>query len=292
MNQATRWRFALAKQIGAAYAQNPKSQGVMIAGWVGRGRADRYSDIEVDVYYAEPPTEAERVAVVESCGGVVEKLDQDDDEWEEQMLIGGFHAASSTFLITTMERYLREVVDECQIAPLAQVRLFSVQHAVTVKGEVQVEQWRARAAAYPDGLVRAMLETYLRFEGFGYAEDMLAARADLILLYDIFVRIERQILGALLGLNRLYLPTPDHLKWMDEMIDAMRLKPDHLSTRLKQAFRLEPDQGVTLLKEVIAEIFDLVDRHVPGFETLPYRARLEKRRPVWDAPPAGLAGPD
>jgi hypothetical protein len=292
MNQATRWRFALAKQIAAAYAQNPNAQVVMIAGSVGRGRADRYSDIEVDVYYTEPPTEAERIAAVKSCGGLVEKLDQDEDEWEEQMLIGGFHAASSTFLITTMERYLREVVDECQIAPLAQVRLYSLQHAVTIKGEAQVERWRAKAAAYPDGLVRAMLEAYLRFDGFGYAEEMLAARADLILLYDIFVRIERQILGALLGLNRLYLPTPEHLKWMDEMIEAMSYKPDHLSARLKQAFRLEPDQGVTLLKEVIADIFNLVDRHAPDFETQPYRARLEKRRPVWDAPPPGIAGLD
>jgi hypothetical protein len=290
MNEATRWRFALAQQIAASYARNPNAQVVMIAGSVGRGRTDRYSDIEVDVYYTEPPTEAERTAAVEGCGGLVEKFDEDDDEWEEQMLVGGFHAASSTFLIATLERYLTEVVDQCLIAPPAQTRLYSLQHAVTVKGEALVEQWRARAAAYPDGLVRAMLEHYLAFRGFGYAEEMLAARDDLILLYDIFVRIERQIIGALLGLNRLYTPTPDHMKWMDEMIEEMPLKPRDLSARLKWAFRIEPLKGVALLKEIIGETLDLVERHVPEFDTGLYRANLAKRRPVWDEPPAGIAG--
>ena len=130
MNEATRWRFALAERIAVSYARNPNALVVMVAGWVGRGRADRYSDVEVDVYYAEPPTEAERIAAVQGCGGIVERLAEDDDEWEEQLLVGAFHAATSTFLAETMERYLTEVVDECAIAPEAQTRLFSPLNAV------------------------------------------------------------------------------------------------------------------------------------------------------------------
>jgi hypothetical protein len=129
------------------------------------------------------------------------------------------------------------------------------------------------------------LKEYLPFRGFWYAEEMLAARDDRLLLYDIFVRIERQILGALLGLNRLYMPTPDHIKHMDEMIADMRLKPANLSTRLKQAFQLEPTSGVRSLKEIIAEILTLVEQHLPEFETTPYRANFKKRRQVWDEPP-------
>jgi predicted nucleotidyltransferase len=62
MNQDSQWRLALAERIAAAYIENPKAAVVMIAGSVGRGVADRYSDIEIDVYYTEPPTEAERIA--------------------------------------------------------------------------------------------------------------------------------------------------------------------------------------------------------------------------------------
>lgn len=285
MNPATTWRLALAQKIAASYAQNPNARVVMIAGSVGRGTADRYSDIEVDVYYEKPPTEAERIAGVEGCSGVVDKFDEDEDEWEEQMFLDGFHAATSTFLISTMERYLAEVVDQYQIAPSAQTRLYSLQHALPVKGETQSQQWLAKAAAYPEGLVHTMLQEYLPFRGFWYAEEMLAARDDLLLLYDIFVRVERQILGALLGLNRLYMSTPDHMKHMDEMIGEMPLKPANLSPRLKQAFRLEPVQGVQSLKEIIAEILGLVEQHVPTFDTTPYQANFGKRRQVWDEPP-------
>lgn len=285
MNHATQWRLALAQRIAAAYAADPNARAVMIAGSVGRGSADRFSDIEIDVYYERPPTEAEREAAVGRMGATLEGLAEDDDEWEENFNIGGFHAASSTFTVATMERFVREVLDEAQLAPSAQTRLYSLLHALPVKGEAQIAEWRRRAATYPDALAEAMLREHLQFDGFGYAEDMFAARDDLLALYDLFVRVERQILGALFGLNRIYTPTPHFLKWMDESIAAMRHKPADLSARLKRAFRLPPADGVAELRGLIADVFDLVDRHAPGFDTAPYRAVLSNRRPAWDAPP-------
>jgi hypothetical protein len=286
VNEAMRWRLALAKKIGAAYAANDNAEVVMVAGSVGRGSADRYSDIEVDVYYAEPPTEAERVAAVERCGGTVELLAQDEDEWEEQMSIGGFHAHTSTFLVATMERYLREVVDHCALAPEAQTRLFSLQHGITLTGDDQVERWRAKAAAYPDRLQRAMLKANLRFGRFARAAEMLAARDDLLALYEIFVETGRHLLGALLGLNRIYLPAPGYLKSMDETIGLLAVKPADLSGRLKRSFRIEPTAAVRELEALIVETLALVEKHVPGFDTAPHRAGLAERRTAHDTPPA------
>jgi hypothetical protein len=288
MNEATKWRLTLARKIAASYARNPNALAVMIAGSVGRGSADRYSDIEVDVYYAQSPTREERVAAVEGCGGTVALLDEDEDEWEEQMLFDGFHAGSSTFLVSTMERYLTTVIDQCEIDPLAQVRLYSLLYAVPVKGMELIERWQARVASYPAGLMDAMLKEHLQFRGFWYAEDMLVARDDLLLLYDIFVQVERQIIAALLGLNRIYLPTPTNLKWMDEMIEGIAVKPTNLSTRLKQAFRCDPALVVQSLKEIIAEVLALVETHAPEFDTAPYRANFTRIRPAWDTPPPGL----
>jgi hypothetical protein len=286
MNEATRWRLALAEEIGAAYASDDNAQVVMVAGSVGRGSADRYSDIEVDVYYAEPPTEGERIAAVERCGAAVKLLAEDEDEWEEQMSIGGLHAHTSTFLVATMERYLREVVEQCSLEPDAQTRLFSLQHAVTLKGEDQVERWRAKAAAYPDGLQRAMLDENLRFGRFAYAAEMLAARDDLLTLYEIFVGTGRQLLGALLGLNRTYMPAPDYLKSMDETIGSMAIKPADLSARLKRSFRIDPSAAVVELEALIEETLALVEKHVRGFDAAPHRAELAKRRTAYDTPPA------
>jgi uncharacterized protein DUF4037 len=286
VNEATAWRFALAKEIGASYASDQNAQVVMVAGSVGRGSADRYSDIEVDVYYAEPPTEAERVAAVERCGGTVELLAQDEDEWEEQMSIGGFHAHTSTFLVATMERYLREVVDQCSLAAEAQTRLFSLQHGITLTGDDQVERWRAKAADYPDGLQRAMLEQNLGFGRFRHAAEMLAARDDVLALYEIFVDTGRRLIGALLALNRIYLPAPGYLKSMDETVGLMAVKPADLSARLKRPFRIEPTAAVREFEALIGETLTLVETNLPGFDAAPYRADLAKRRAAYKTPPA------
>lgn len=256
----------------------------MVAGSVGRGTADRYSDIEIDVYYREAPTEAERVAAVEGCGGSLVALGEDEDEWAEEMSFAGFDAHTSTFLVATMERYLHEVLDDWSTAPAGQTRLFSVLNAVTLKGEEQVERWRARAATYPDGLRNAMLAENLAFEPFRYAGEMHAARGDRLVLYDVLLGAARSLLAALFGLNRIHLPTFDYLKRMNEWVELLAVSPADLSMRLERVFATEPVQAVRSFAELIDETLVLVDRHAPSFDTSPYRAG-PKRRIAWEAPP-------
>jgi hypothetical protein len=148
MNEASQWRFALAQQIGKAYAANPKTQVIMVAGSTGRGTSDRYSDLEIDVYYSAAPTEEERRATAERSGGTLIDFDEGDDEWAEEISIGGFHIGTSTFLVETMERYLKEVLDDYSTGSLAQMRLYSLLHARTLLGEnlVDPNRWRSPAS--------------------------------------------------------------------------------------------------------------------------------------------------
>jgi len=285
LKEASLWRLALGRQIGMAYAANPKARVVMVAGSTGRGTADRYSDLEIDVYWSEPPTDDERRAAAEASGGTLIDLSPyEEDEWAEEISFGGFLVGTSTFLIETMERYLTEVVEKYSTEPLLQIRLFSLIHAQTVTGEDLVAQWRYKASAYPAELMHAVIRENLAFEGLGYAEDMLIERDDLLALNDLIGRIERQVLGALLGLNRLYLPNP-RFKGMDELIAEMLVKPRDLSARLKAAFRLAPREGILELHAICEDTISLVDEHMPDLDTTQYRENLRRRRGVWDSPP-------
>ncbi|HYN90064.1 MAG TPA: hypothetical protein VER55_16135 [Ardenticatenaceae bacterium] len=285
MNEASRWRFEIGQRLGMGYAANPKARVVMVAGSTGRGTADRYSDLEIDVYWSEPPSDDERRAAVAAGGGTLLTLyDYEEDEWAEEISFGGFHVGTSTFLVETMERYLHEVLEQYSTAENPQMRLSSVLHARTIVGDDLVAQWRARAGAYPTPLVHAMLQENLLFDGFGYGEWMFAARDDAIVLYNIFSRIGRQILGALLGLNRLYLPNPT-FKSMDELIAEMVVRPPDLARRLKAAFHVPPLDGVRDLHALIEETFGLVESLHPDFDTTPYRQKVSHRRGEWDQPP-------
>jgi hypothetical protein len=285
MTEASRWRFSLGERVGRAYAADPNVRVVMVAGSTGRGTADRYADLEIDVYWREPPTDAERRAAVERSGGTLLLLaPYQDDEWEEQIAFGGFGMHTSTFLVSTMERYLREVLEDNSTAVDPQMRLSSLLHGQTLVGEDLVARWRERAAAYPAGLAAAMVREHLAFDRFGHAAAVFAARDDLLPLYDLLCDTERQILGVLLGLNRLYRPTPT-FKHTAELVAEMRVTPPDLDRRLKAVFRLAPPAAVAALHTLCEEVLALVEVHLPEVPTTPARAGLAHQRGVWDQPP-------
>lgn len=60
MNAASQWRHTIAKRLAPIYAANPHVAAVLVGGSTARGHADRYSDIELGVFWHQPPTDAER----------------------------------------------------------------------------------------------------------------------------------------------------------------------------------------------------------------------------------------
>ena len=283
MTEHTRWRLDLAKKMAAAYVENPKTRVVMVAGSTGRGTADAFSDIEIDVYYTEPPTEEERIAAVRRCGAELVSLGE--VEWEEQMDFSGFPAATSTFLVSTMERFITRVVDQGDPDTDAQMRLYSVQHAIPVFDEDQAKAWQERADVYPDGLVTAMLDENLRFRFFRNV-DMILARNDAVALYDGIVEVQKRLLRALLGLNRIYLPIPDPIKRLDEIIDEIQVKPDDLSNRLREILHVDGPRGIDELEHLIEEVFGLVAEHCSSFDIASRRGDLKKIKQPRDRPPS------
>ncbi|MFL5801128.1 MAG: hypothetical protein ACJ8CR_05225, partial [Roseiflexaceae bacterium] len=262
MNEATRHRLALAHKIAPAYAANPKVAVVVLAGSVGRGTADRFSDIEIDVFWTAAPTEDERRTLITAGGGVIYHMHPfEQDEWAETFFIEGIKVDTSQFLVEAMERYLADAVERADIAVDPQLLIAAIQHGVPLHGAELVERWRAKAATYPDTLVRAMVAQYLDFRPRFYAE-MFAARDDLLLLYRALVEIEHRILGVLMGLNRLYMAHPA-FKWMDWQIAQMRVAPPDLARRLKQILRTEPQAAAREIHQLVEEVFDLVEQHLP-----------------------------
>ena len=72
VNQPTKSRRALAAQVAAHYADSPKVAAIVMAGSIARGWADRHSDIELDVYWSEPPEDTDRMAPIHSAGGKID----------------------------------------------------------------------------------------------------------------------------------------------------------------------------------------------------------------------------
>jgi hypothetical protein len=270
-------RLALAHRIAPVYAAHPNVEVVLLAGSVARGTADRYSDIEIDVFWAAPPTDDDRRSLIAAVGGEIYRVHPfEDDEWAETFYVDGIKVDTSMFLATTMERYLADVVDHADATIEKQLLIAALQHGAPMHGADRVERWRAKAAAYPDGLARTMVAEHLSFRP-RFLLEMLAEREDLLMLYKCLVDVERLIVGALLGLNRLYQAHPQ-FKWMDWQTAQLTVTPPNLTRRLKRALRDEPQAAVREIHQLIDETIALVEQHMPEFDTAEIRAELDQRR--------------
>ena len=104
VNKATEWRLDFAQRMARIYSENPKVQVVVISGSVSRGQADGYSDIELDLFWQEPPTEAERLRPVERVNGrLIMLAPYEGEEWSEDYTVNGVQMDLSNFLVATID---------------------------------------------------------------------------------------------------------------------------------------------------------------------------------------------
>lgn len=94
MNPASLWRYSFAQRIAPIYAANPHVTAVILGGSVARGHADRYSDIELGVFWGKPPTDKDRQTAADAFPGDLIRLypyDAVEEVWSDDFILGRAH---------------------------------------------------------------------------------------------------------------------------------------------------------------------------------------------------------
>lgn len=286
MNKASQWRLELAQRVGAVYTSHTKVSTVILAGSTARNMSDRHSDIEIDIFWHEPPTDDDRRSTIANAGGeIVGYWPFEDDEWSEVVTFGGLKADTSSFLVETMDRYLAEVVDQAKPDIDMQLLIAAVQHSI-VLGESDLEllhAWQDKANTYPDALVEAMVKDALSENPRSYARCALAERGDVLYLHDLLVRTAKRLMMALCGLNRIYVGHPN-FKWLDALAAEMTIVPPDFAARLKQVFQAEPLIAVQEFDQLTHEVFDLAEHHFPQINLTAARAKFLETGEIFENP--------
>ena len=152
--------------------------------------------------------------------------------------------------------------------------------SIAVHGEPYIDRWKARIAAYPYGLARAMVTSRLQFFPVWYVQDALDARDATLWHFQIRAETAYNVLGILAGLNRLYFTT-FQFKKMRSFVDEMQVKPDRLADRLDELFLLSHAAAAASLERLVDEVVALVERHMPDVDVAVVKRRVGGRRPVW-----------
>jgi Domain of unknown function (DUF4037) len=286
-NVHAEWRLAVARRAAAAYTPNPKLAALTVAGSVGAGLADRFSDLELDCYWSAGPSDQDRTGPIEALGGSLTALwdyDPDEEEWSEDYRLGELDVTVSNFLTSTVDRFLDQVTGQADPDPVKHMRLAAVQRSYPLAGESLVTSWRERADRYPDRLVVAMVERSLNpqvLTGWG-AREALGRRGDDLAARALLSRIGYAVAGAVLALNRLYLPHRQ-LKWQQHQMSGLAVTPDRLTERLGHLFAPRTADAFQAAEDLLADTVALAAARTEA-DLNDFRAELSERRRPLDPP--------
>jgi len=294
MNAASQWRHDLVHPLAPIYAANPHVAAVLLGGSTARGHADRYSDIELGVFWHQPPTDAERQAAASAIRGDLVQLypyDSAEEVWCDDYLLGRAHPdqPKSGVLLevvhyTTdfLSRTFDAVLQNYDRDPLKQNLIAGVADGVPLHNAALVQHWKDRAAIYPEGLALVVVNRQIMIDHFWRWEMWLARGGNLLMLYQAFTQIQQQLLHVLLGLNRVYY---FGFKWIEIVSERLAQKPPELVQRLRQVYQLAPAEGARELAALVDETYDLVEHTLPQIDIARMRAIFHYQRPLWDHVP-------
>ena len=275
------WRMAVARRVAGTYTGKPNIAALAVAGSVGAGLADRFSDLELDCYWVRPPTDADRLRPVKAVDGSLLALwdyDEDDEEWSEDYRVGELDITVSNFLVSSMERFLAEVVLETSTDPVKHMRLAAIQRSRPLIGAELMASWRARACAFPDELVTALVEQALTAEALrGWAaREALVSRGDDLAVTDLLARTGHAVVRTVLALNRVYLPHRQ-LKWQRNLITGLAVAPDRFAERLGSLSAGRAAEALRSAETLLAETAALAEAHSSA-DIGAFREALSERR--------------
>ena len=167
MTEGSRWRAELACRIAPLYAEIPDVQAVIIGGSVSRGIADRYSDVEIGVYWSRPPTEAERQAVADRIGVLGHDLEpyrmdpEDPGSYgaDEDIYIGGDRR--SGFQVDVKHTGIKELESILDKPGVGEREV--IYNAIPLYGHERVADWKARLAPDTEEQAKNAVAKSLRF---------------------------------------------------------------------------------------------------------------------------------
>jgi hypothetical protein len=260
---------------------------ILLTGSAAQGDGDFYSDVDLLDYYDRVPSQEAVRAEREAIGEVVFHSAEPWSEggFAEKYAVHGVECQVGHSQIAFWEQHMARVL-ETHDPDADQNPIAGLLKGIALHGHDLVSLWQSRAAAYPDGLAKKMVERHLQFFPFWCSLEYFAARDATLWLHQILVESVQNLLAVHAGLNRQYCSTVK-FKRMRAFVATLGLAPDDLAGRLERLFHADAPAAAIDLEALIGETVALVEAHMPEVDTTPARWWLGQRVHPWHPFPVG-----
>ncbi len=254
---------------------------VLLTGSTVTGDADAYSDLDLILFHDALPAEAAFAAAREAAGALDFALlaPATGDAYLETFKADGIVCQLAHETVASFERDLRTVLVELEVDTPIQKAIEGLVHGEALHGDDLIARWKREAAAYPEALRVAMVETHWRkLFPLWFVADRLPARDTALWRTEVLIGDAYALLGVLAGLNRVYYSS-FQFKRLRKFAAGLPLAPPGLADRIDTFLDPDPRTAIGALESLVAEIQALVQEHLPGADVSLRRTPGERHRP-------------
>jgi hypothetical protein len=272
-NPHTKWRIDFARHLAKRLVTFEGLKAIVIAGSVARDYADRYSDIEIPIFWEALPDDTTRQALVAALNAEF-LYGYDGPAREDQLLIHGVQVDLWHIPVLHQEEILRAVLHKHHFDLSTLNALDTIRSCIPLYGDEIVQDWKRQAQEYPDKLAEKIIQEHLASFSVGELF-ILAQRNNPTAFYAQLSFLQQEIFLVLLALNRMYFPT---FKWLCRVLESMQVKPAAIDYRFRQAYKVPYTEAIADTKLLLEETVQLVERQFPQIDTALLYRRLEYMR--------------
>ncbi len=267
----------LARRIVGAIGPPTSAAGALLAGSAGEGSADRFSDIDLILYYDRLPDQAEfrRLVEAEGAAHLLPIGQPGEDGFFDAYHLDGVQLQTGGATVAGVDRRIDEVLGGKDPGEPGTKAVMGLLHGLPLAGDELLGRWRERVAAYPDALAVRVVERYIAVFPYWRLVDHMAARDARLWEAQALLDGAFAVLGVLSGLNRVYFTT-FQFKRMREHVASFSSAPARLAERLEALLELDRASAAEELRALFEETVSLVEAMMPEVDT--GRARMSLAR--------------
>lgn len=296
MNDTSRILVERAKWLADVYASHPDVRVIILGGSAARGSAHEKSDIDLGLFWAAIPSQETLSALLQRAGGQLRRHVDNHHRYsagnprrEGCIEIATLEPKSDSLQLDVdfehetvkgTQAVLAQVLDDGDLSLEKQELLSVLSSGIILHGHGIAEGWQTSAQIYPDEIVYKMVSHYCVGIGKHLLDQMHWTHTeDWFCFYDGLLDVGRRIVLTLLGLNRVWAYTDNpNLKGLRSVTEGLSRKPAHLVDRLGWSLQGSPSAAIAGLTDLVEELLDLVEVHLPTMNVSDDRESLKRVR--------------
>ncbi|MEM7164551.1 MAG: nucleotidyltransferase domain-containing protein [Planctomycetota bacterium] len=284
------WRKQAAARLTSSLRNTPQIGAVILGGSVARGWADSYSDLELGVFWTQPPKDEVRLRLLsetrpERIGGfrAFDPSPRAATGTEDNLLVHGFQVDLCHHLIDRVDDWITNVVSEADTSLEKQTLVSTIQHAQPLHNETWLTERQAQVADYPDQLAKETLRQNYPFF-FQKHMEYFIARDEVTLFYNYLTGLQKRIFTTIVALNRRYFAG---FKRMARQVESMERTPSEMIERFERCYGNSIADAWTSTEALVSEVVELATAVHPDVDSKRPREQAYRRK-GWDTPPQGF----